>query len=139
MKIGELAKRTGLATSAIRFYESKGLLNAVGRQTNGYREYTPEAVAILSIVVSAQQTGFSLDEIKQVLPDDFSHWQHDKLLLALKAKVRDIETMAARLAKNKAQLASLIELMETKPEEMACQDNASRIMDRLGIGITQGG
>ncbi len=32
MKIGELAKRTGLAASAIRFYESKGLLNAVSRQ-----------------------------------------------------------------------------------------------------------
>lgn len=59
MKIGELAKRTGLATSTIRFYESKGLLNAVSRQSNGYREYPLEAVAVLSIIVNAQQTGFT--------------------------------------------------------------------------------
>ncbi len=63
MKIGELAKRTGLPTSTIRFYESKGLLNAVAREANGYRTYPPEAVAVLSIITGAQQTGFSLDEI----------------------------------------------------------------------------
>ena len=53
MKIGELARRTGLAASAIRFYESKGLLNAVSRQENGYRDYPLEAVAVLSVIVNA--------------------------------------------------------------------------------------
>ena len=38
MKIGELARRSGLAASTIRFYESKGLLKAVSRQSNGYRD-----------------------------------------------------------------------------------------------------
>ena len=40
------------------FYESKGLLQAVSRQLNGYREYPPEAVMVLGIISSAQQTGF---------------------------------------------------------------------------------
>ncbi len=44
MKIGELAERTGLATSRIRFYERIGLLKAARRQANGYRSYPDDAV-----------------------------------------------------------------------------------------------
>ena len=133
MKIGELAKRTGLTPSAIRFYESKGLLNSVARQTNGYREYPLEAVAVLSVIVNAQQTGFTLDEIKQVLPEDFSSWQHDRLIEALRGKIRDIESMEVKLAQNKAHLLSLIQLIDSKPDGMACEDNAMRVMDKFGI------
>lgn len=133
MKIGELAKRTGLATSTIRFYESKGLLSAVSRQANGYREYPLEAVAVLSIIVNAQQTGFTLDEIKQVMPEDLSNWQHDELIAALHKKIADIESMEVKLAQSKAHLMALIQLIGTKPEGMACEDNAQRVMDTLGL------
>ena len=133
MKIGDLAKRSGLATSTIRFYESKGLLNAVSRQTNGYREYPLEAVAVLSIIANAQQTGFTLDEIRQILPDDLAHWQHDELLIALRKKIQDIESMEVGLAQNKAHLQSLIQLIDAKPADMACADNAVRVLDSMGI------
>ena len=135
MKIGELAKRTGLAASTIRFYESKGLLNAVARQSNGYREYPLEAIAMLSIIANAQQTGFTLDEIKQVLPQDVTNWQHEELLEALRKKITDIESMEVRLAQNKANLLSLIQLIDAKPEGMECKDNAVRVMDTLGISV----
>lgn len=137
MKIGELAKRTGLAASAIRFYESKGLLNAVSRQENGYRDYPLEAVAVLSIIVNAQQTGFTLDEIKQVLPEDFSTWRHDELLNILNKKISDIEAMEVRLAQSKAQLRALIQMIDAKPEGMDCEDNAIRVMDSFGIPVSQ--
>ncbi len=137
MKIGELAKRTGLAASAIRFYESKGLLNAVSRQENGYRDYPLEAVAVLSIIVNAQQTGFTLDEIKQVLPEDFSNWRHDELLSILNKKIGDIEAMEVRLAQSKAQLRTLIQMIDAKPEGMACEDNAIRVMDSFGIPVSK--
>lgn len=135
MKIGELAKRTGLAASAIRFYESKGLLNAVSRQENGYRDYPLEAVAVLSIIVNAQQTGFTLDEIKQVLPEDFSTWRHDELLNILNKKISDIEAMEVRLAQSKAQLRALIQMIDAKPDGMDCEDNAIRVMDSFGIPV----
>ena len=137
MKIGELAQRTGLSASAIRFYESKGLLNAVSRQANGYRDYPLEAVAVLSIIVNAQQTGFTLDEIKQVLPEDFSTWRHDELLGVLNKKIGDIEAMEVRLAQSKAQLRALIQMIDAKPEGMACEDNAIRVMDRFGIPVSK--
>lgn len=128
MKIGELAKRSGLAPSTIRFYESKGLLNAVSRQANGYREYPPEAVMVLGIIASAQQTGFSLDEIKQVLPSDLSSWRHDELIEVLQKKIADIEAMEVRLKQSKAHLQSLIQYINDKPDDMDCADNAKRVL-----------
>lgn len=136
MKIGELARRSGLAASTLRFYESKGLLTAVDRQSNGYRSYPPEALAVLSIISDAQQAGFSLEEIKQVLPEDMSSWRHDALMAALRKKIADIESLEVRLARNKAHLLSLIQLIDAKPEDVDCKDNAARIMQ--GIGIATG-
>ncbi len=133
MKIGELAKRTGLAPSTIRFYESKGLLKSVDRLANGYREYPPEAVAALAIIMNAQQTGFTLDEIKSLLPANAAEWRHDELMAALTNKLADIESMERRLAQNKANLRSLISLIEAKPEGMACGDNAVRVLDTVGM------
>lgn len=134
MKIGELARRSGLAASTLRFYESKGLLTAVDRQSNGYRSYPPEALAVLSIISDAQQAGFSLDEIKQVLPEDMSSWRHDALMAALRKKIADIESLEVRLARNKAHLLSLMQLIDAKPEDVDCKDNAARIMQGIGIG-----
>ena len=133
MKIGELARRSGLAASTIRFYEAKGLLKAVNRQSNGYRDYPLEALAVLSIISDAQQAGFSLEEIKQVLPEDISAWRHDELMAALKKKIADIESLEVRLAQNKAHLLSLIQLIDAKPEDVDCKDNAARVMQSMGI------
>ncbi|MCV4174694.1 MerR family DNA-binding transcriptional regulator, partial [Pseudomonas aeruginosa] len=49
MKIGELAKLTGLATSRIRFYEASGLIRSQ-RKANGYRDYAADTVWILELV-----------------------------------------------------------------------------------------
>jgi len=133
MKIGELAQRTSMAASAIRFYEARGLLKLASRQTNGYRDYPEEAVAILTIIRDAQQAGFSLDEIKQLLPADVSSWQHDELMGILLRKVADIEVLQTRLAKNKAHIQHLIQLIESKPEDMDCKLNAARVMASLGL------
>lgn len=134
MKIGELAKRSGLAPSTIRFYESKGLLKSVGRLSNGYREYPPDAAAVLAVIVNAQQTGFTLDEIAKILPANAANWEHGELIATLQRKIDDIEVMEVRLAQSKAQLRSLIELINSKPEGMACADNALRVMDSVVSG-----
>lgn len=133
MKIGELAKRTGLAASTIRFYESKGLLKSVDRLSNGYRAYPPEAVSVLAIIMNAQQTGFTLDEIRSILSATAEGWRHAELMATLQRKIGDIEAMERRLAQNKAQLHSLIALIDAKPEGMACEDNAARVMDSVGL------
>ena len=133
MKIGELAKRTGLAASTIRFYESKGLLKSVDRLSNGYRAYPPEAVSVLAIIMNAQQTGFTLDEIKSILSATAEGWRHAELMATLQRKIGDIEAMERRLAQNKAQLHSLIALIDAKPAGKACEDTAARVMDSVGL------
>jgi len=133
MKIGELAKRSGLSAATIRFYESKGLITAVSRKANGYREYPLEAVAVLNIIANAQQTGFTLDEIRQAMPGNLSNWKHEELVGMLKKKVADIEAMELKLAQGKSQLQNMIKLIEGKPEDMDCDDNANRILKEMGI------
>ncbi|BBU33419.1 MerR family transcriptional regulator (plasmid) [Burkholderia sp. THE68] len=133
MKIGELAARTGIAASRIRFYEGIGLLE-VQRQSNGYRIYPPEAVLMLDLIGAAQQAGFSLDEIRMLLPPDLTQWKHGTLVEALRSKVRDIEAMEVRLAKSKQHLVTLLDEIEAKPEEIDCATNAKRLLSRMQSG-----
>lgn len=99
MKIGELTYKCGVAASAIRFYESKGLLKSIPRKLNGYRKYPEDAVVLLTIIVSSQQAGFSLDGIKQILPLNKSNWEHDKLLSTLTKKFQILRTLKRSLKK----------------------------------------
>lgn len=59
MKIAELARRAGIATSAVRFYEEAGVLPAGRRLANGYREYTDADLARLRLVVALRRLGLS--------------------------------------------------------------------------------
>ncbi|MFZ6044577.1 MerR family transcriptional regulator [Pseudomonas sp. CR3202] len=131
MKIGELSKRSGLAASRIRFYEAKGLLSSVARKANGYREYPAETLLMLDIITGAQSAGFSLDEIRGLLPVGLEEWKQDELLEALQGKVADIEAMERKLALSKANLLTLIRHIREKPEGVSCFDNAKRIMEGL--------
>ncbi|CAB3773782.1 MerR family transcriptional regulator [Burkholderia sp. MSh2] len=134
MKIGDLAERTGLTPSRIRFYERIGLLTAVERQPNGYRAYSPDAVLVLGLVATAQQAGFSLNEIRMLLPPDLAQWQHGALLDALRRKVCDIEAMQVRLERNKAHLVSLMAGIEAKSDKIDCSANATRMLSRMQAG-----
>lgn len=134
MKIGELAQRTGLAASRIRFYESIGLLKLVDRQANGYRSYPEQAVMVLNLITTAQQAGFSLEELRTLLPQDLSQWQHGKLLDTLQAKVKDIEALEQRLAQSKTHLLALIDEIESKPDDLDCAANARRVLSKMNLG-----
>ncbi len=66
LKIGEVAKQTGLAVGALRYYESLGLIQSE-RGDNGYRYYQPFAVQQVQFIKKAQSLGFSLEEIGDIL------------------------------------------------------------------------
>ncbi|WP_166360316.1 MerR family transcriptional regulator [Pseudomonas akapageensis] len=131
MRIGELAKISGLAPSRIRFYEASGLIKSVARKANGYRDYAPDTEWVLEIITGAQAAGFSLEEIRKLLPMNADGWQQEELLGGLKRKVTEIEILQQRLAQNKAQLLLVIEGIESKPEGMGCVDNTQLLLHRL--------
>ena len=60
--IGELARRSGVATSALRFYEDKGLIHAE-RTAAGHRRYLRSVLRRIAFIVFAQRVGLSLDEV----------------------------------------------------------------------------
>ena len=66
LSIGQVAKRSGLAVSAIRFYQARGLIHA-NRNAGGHRRYNRAVIRRLAFIQIAQQFGFTLDEISQEL------------------------------------------------------------------------
>lgn len=131
MKIGKLAELSGLSASRIRFYEASGVIKAVERTANGYRDYPSEALTILEIIAIAQRAGFSLEQIRHLLPTDRGSWQHESLVEALKQKVTEIEAMQERLNQNRAQLLIAIESIENRPANLDCSDRKEWVLGRL--------
>jgi MerR family redox-sensitive transcriptional activator SoxR len=79
LTIGALSERTGVATSALRYYEAEGLLHAT-RSDGGQRRYTRDALRRVSFIRVAQQVGLSLEEIREALaslPDSRTPNQRD--------------------------------------------------------------
>jgi len=67
MQIGEVARKVGVATSAIRFYEESGLLPEPERTASGYRDYDPSVIERLAFVRAGQAVGLTLGELHEVL------------------------------------------------------------------------
>jgi MerR family transcriptional regulator, copper efflux regulator len=67
MRIGELARRSGLATTALRYYEKAGLLPRSARTVSGYRDYAGDTLPRLGFVRAAQAIGLTVAEIREVI------------------------------------------------------------------------
>ncbi|RUL87938.1 Hg(II)-responsive transcriptional regulator [Tautonia sociabilis] len=67
LKTGELAQQAGVNVETLRFYERKGLLPDPPRRQSGYRQYPEESVDRIRFIKRAQEVGFSLDEIRELL------------------------------------------------------------------------
>jgi DNA-binding transcriptional MerR regulator len=95
MTIGELAKRTGLRASAIRFYEQAGLLPKPAR-TSGQRRYDASILDRIAVLERAKTCGFTLSEIGLLFNDHGSHsikWRR----LAVK-KMAELDMAMERIA-----------------------------------------
>jgi DNA-binding transcriptional MerR regulator len=93
MDISEVAKRSGLRASTLRYYEEKGLVSSVG-QPGERRRFAPGVLEQLALIALGQSAGFSLDEIRSMfLPS--GQPSIDRQLLS--AKADEIDVMVKRL------------------------------------------
>lgn len=69
LKIGEVAKLSGIGIEALRFYEKSGILGRPRRTQSGYRVYDEAVLQRLDFIKRSQIVGFSLDEIKRIVAD----------------------------------------------------------------------
>jgi MerR family copper efflux transcriptional regulator len=67
MWIQQAARAAGVSAQTLRYYEGRGLIRSVGRRESGYREYTDEQVRVVRFIRRAQELGFSLEEVAELL------------------------------------------------------------------------
>ncbi|MBW3666583.1 MAG: redox-sensitive transcriptional activator SoxR [Actinobacteria bacterium] len=101
LTIGGLAARTGVATSALRFYESQGLIHAE-RAESGHRRYPHAVIRRVSFIKIAQEVGLTLQEIAEAmssLPDNRTPDQEDwaRLSASWRPRLDDQIAMLQRL------------------------------------------
>ncbi len=93
MDISEVARRSGLAASALRHYERKGLIRSLG-QAGARRQFAPAVLDQLALVALGQAAGFSLDEIRAMFTPGGGA-RIDRAMLA--AKADELDRTAKRL------------------------------------------
>ena len=105
MTIGEVAERSGVATSALRFYEERGLITSF-RAGSGHRRYPRPVLRRIAFVVFAQRVGLTLEEIATELaklPDDRAPAKRDWSRLSgawtarIDARIAELERLKAGL------------------------------------------
>lgn len=67
MTIGEIAARASVPTATIRYYEGRGLIPEAPRTSSGYRQYGADAAERLRFIKRAQDLGFTLDDVQDLL------------------------------------------------------------------------
>ena len=106
--IGKAAKRAGLSVDTIRFYQELGLIKSVRRSAGGYRLFDGEQIRDLTFVRHAQELGFSLNEIKELLALRQKHHVCSEVQSMLKRKVGDVQEKINGLSRLEAELADAL-------------------------------
>lgn len=122
LKIGALARATGVSVRAIRHYDKEGLLTA-SRAHNGYRQFPPQAISQVKQIQRLISTGFSLEEIRS-FPDCML------LIEGAKACASMTEAQQNRLAI----LEQKIETLENQRQRLRAMLTESLESDRSSLG-----
>jgi DNA-binding transcriptional MerR regulator len=109
MRIGELARLSGMRAATLRYYESRGLLSRPSRTEGGYRSYTPESAAQLRLKRWAKGLGFTLREIREMTAAVGQHaaGRGDRVRSPVQAKIAEVDAKLQQLSSIRAELEGL--------------------------------
>jgi MerR family redox-sensitive transcriptional activator SoxR len=131
LTIGEVARRVGLRTSAVRYYESVGLIPEAAR-VSGQRRYDSSILNRLAVIRAAQEAGFTIAEIQTLLHDfpeeapPSQRWQR----LATH-KIAEIEAQIQRMQAIKQMLEMLLDC-QCRSLDICGQELADSIFQSAG-------
>ena len=135
LTIGELAKRTGLRTSALRYYEEQQLLQPTERTAAGYRLYADEAEQTVRFIQRTQRLGFSLTEIKLLLKGMAAgNLTDDALLQTAEARYLLLEQELTALLVMRHELGLFWQDLHrkvTQQEPMAATDRLAQLVAQI--------
>ncbi|MEK8029497.1 heavy metal-responsive transcriptional regulator [Ideonella sp. DXS29W] len=117
MNIGALARLTGVSADTLRYYEREQLLAPAGRAPNGYRVYSEVDAQRVRFVRSAQALGFSLAEIRNILPRlDGGQVQRADIELHLNRKLDEIDGHIAQLKALRREVVGTLAALTCEPQ-----------------------
>ncbi len=126
LSVGEVAQRVGLRTSALRYYESIGLI-APPKRVSGQRRYNPDVLKTLAVIRTAQQAGFTIAEIHALFHDfpidapPSERWQG-----LAQQKIGEMEAVIERAQRMKDLLQSILRCECVSLNECAERMEASK-------------
>jgi DNA-binding transcriptional MerR regulator len=116
MRISDVARAAAVNIQTLRYYERRGLLPDPSRRPSGYRDYEPETVQRVRFIKRAQELGFTLAEIGELLllRDDSRRRPDGRARAAgtAAAKIEQIDEKLRQLAAMRAALAQLVAACE---------------------------
>jgi DNA-binding transcriptional MerR regulator len=134
LTIGQLAKRVGLRSSALRYYEEQGLLRPDGRTEGGYRFYAESAEKTLQLIKRAQRLGLSLEDIKQLLQGYQADNLSDEAIISIvEARALVLERQLTELLVQQHELDLFLQDMRHKPmpETHTGSDHFDQLLQRI--------
>ena len=121
LTIGRLAKEAGVSVETIRYYERLGIISRPPKPSSGYRRYPPVMVSRIRFIKNAQELGFSLKEISELLelrvdPDSSC----EDVRQQAEVKVEDITAKIRSLQRMKTVLTRLVRACNTSAPTEEC-------------------
>ena len=130
LRIGELARRSGVSADTLRAYERRGLLPPPRRTSGGYRLYPPEALGRVQLVQRALAFGFRLPELERFLSARASGRAPCREVRAVaEARLRDVEAAMEELSELRATLTALLQDWDARLSEGGAE--ARRLLETL--------
>jgi Hg(II)-responsive transcriptional regulator len=121
LRTGEVAAQAGVNVQTLRYYERRGLLKEPVRRASGYREYPADAVRLIRFIKRAQEIGFTLSEIEDLLRlRDDQDSACAEVRSAAEAKIEDIEQKIRHLRAMKRALGVLVASCATEGSPRHC-------------------
>lgn len=121
MRTSQLAEQAGVHSATLRYYERRGLLEQPPRTPGGYRDYPAGAVDLLRFIKRAQELGFTLDEVEELLHLDTGGPDGCDAARALaEARKTDLEARIADLQRMSASLGELIATCDLPRSDRTC-------------------
>jgi MerR family mercuric resistance operon transcriptional regulator len=109
MRIGTAAEQAGVNVQTLRYYERRGLLPRPPRRESGYREFPDQAVGVVRFIKRAQDLGFTLDEVEELLKlRNDQRRDRARIGAIAERRVRQIDQKVAELRAMKKALTRLL-------------------------------
>lgn len=108
MWITETARTAGVNPQTLRYYERKGLVRPTGRRDSGYREYSADDVRVVRFVKRAQNLGFSLRDISELLKLRATRGRRAAVRSVAEHRLRDLDSRIRDLQRMRDALQILV-------------------------------